>query len=95
MLRIDALLRNVLRQAVEQMADVVQQRRRDERGRGALPLRRPGRLQRMDALGHALAIGRVASAAIQIQNLVDDAHRSLRRLFGQHRKIHHGDTEIS
>lgn len=95
MLRVDALLGDVLRQAVKQMADVVQQRRRDERGRRTLPLRRPGRLQRMGALGHALAVGHVASAAIQIQNFVDDIHPSLRRLFGRTGRFITATREIS
>ena len=61
-LRIDAAVGNVLRQVMQQMADIVQECRRDEGRRGAVAAGKGAALQRVVELAHAFPITLVAAS---------------------------------
>jgi hypothetical protein len=63
-----------IRRLRHEMADIVQQRRCDERWRRPVALGQGGRLQRMGVLRHALAIGAAAITSEARQHVVDGFH---------------------
>src|SRR5262245_12537301 len=79
MLRIDTAIRDVLRQVMNQMADIVQQGRRDQRWRRACALRAQRALQGVLKLRDALAISVVAVAREGRADLVQRAHSAASR----------------
>ena len=74
---VDAAHGEVLVLAVEEVSDVVQERRHDEGIGRALALGQLGRLERVLLLRDRLAvIGRRAPRGEQLQDLLDDLHQA-------------------
>src|SRR2546423_836314 len=78
-LSIDALFGNVLGKIVQEVADIVQQRRRDQCRPGSRPFGEPRSLQRMLVLRDAFAIHRRSAPLVEGHYLLGYAHGSTPR----------------